>query len=405
MSGRTPYWWVVMGIAVGSLASQGVWGMGGGPMERGMGLLQEKRYSEALTLVIQALEQNPGNEQLRRMVDQVTHAMLEEDRTANWEQVRQTAVQQAWRSLGQLSPTDAQRLFAKAKAHERFQEWILAWLTYRDLMARHPTPPDFVLAKERQVKVFERVARLSDAPDAVSAGYRQGLMAYSQNDPGAALMVWEGHLAQMGPYRGELLQVIQRVKTEWEPRQRAVQMAKLEKQAKAAEAQGQWAQAKEAWTQVLVLQPEHGEAKTALARADRKLTAMTWFQTAQHHVRAGDLKEAVQATLQAFRHDPEDPAIQGLMDHIELQLARQIITPLATTPRRSSPRRPVVKESPPPDGVQAGTLYNLGLIQYTRGNVEAAMGHWRKALFYDPGHLKARQALARAIAETKTMNR
>ncbi|MBI3293071.1 MAG: tetratricopeptide repeat protein [Elusimicrobia bacterium] len=390
------------------------------PIEQGKALFQAKRYGEALTVLIHALERDPGNVALLKAIGQVTAVVAEEEQSLARPNVRREVVKEAWHALGRSSPEEAEQILRQARSHEQAKQWILAWMAYQELVVQRAPTPFVTLAQKRQAEILRWLQRKTTRGQKAAPLYFQGLLDYSKEAFAEAITAWQTVVTQTPDQHKELTTVIERARIEWEPKRRAAELKELTAKAQAAEQVKQYPEARATWAAVLVLVPSHPEAKNALARLERKVIAQEWAQTANRHLERGNLREAVQAALSAFRNFPEDKDIQSLLERIELQLSRQALAGYADSPlrplKKTSPRtgmspsalHPTPAASGPLNGgeraidsQQAATYYNLGLIQYVQGNVKEAITHWRKALVYDPFHTKAKQALDRALAEAK----
>lgn len=393
------------------------------PVEEGRTLFEARRYGDALAVLIRALERTPGDSELLNAIQEVTQGLAESERAPAQQRLRQEAVETAWHALGRLAPREADELLRQAWRHEQTGRWLLAWMTYQELATKKAPDSFLETAQKRQTQILRWLQAKGKKGKRFPPLYVQGLVAYSKEAFAEAIAAWQGLAEQATQRKAEVILATERARVEWEPRRRAEALAALTAKAKTEEKHKRFVEAKAAWTAILALAPGQAEAKDALVRLERKVAALEWTQTAKRHLQEGNLREAVQAALQAFRNDPQEEGIQGLMERVELQLARQALAVYEMVgPKRPRSRPPAVHGVPatsaapgvlPPaagngegrrvgvDSQQAATYYNLGLIQYVQGNVKEAITHWRKALVYDPFHTKAKQALDRALAEAR----
>ncbi|MBI4057040.1 MAG: hypothetical protein HY399_05770 [Elusimicrobia bacterium] len=147
----------------------------------------------------------------------------------------------------------------------------------------------------------------------------------------------------------------------------------------------------QAWEEVLRLDPNYSGAvdsieklKSRLLEQKRRASLEMTLTEVLSLYHENKLLEAAEKALDVIREDPFNPHAQELLAQIGNYLKER-------------------KES---TGIQerAQQVYLEGLIEFSQGNPLEARRLWKKALRYDPNHLKSRKAIERVGMELQPLS-
>ncbi len=230
----------------------------------------------------------------------------------------------------------------------------------------------------------------------------QGYLAYYKKDWDRAADLWEKALkedpqdAQVRNDLASLKALIQRKKDE-------ADLQDLLNQAETYFETGLYAQAADAWEEVLKRDPRYPGAveslaacRTARDKAEQRKRLKSMMESASAENRSGRALQAADICLEALQIDPTYSPARALLKLVGKKLSSMEGSAGAPPVPGAAGEAAVPAAGDP---AKAEPFYKQGLLLYSEGDVAGAVKSWRAALAQDPSFKKAREALRQGEAE------
>lgn len=228
----------------------------------------------------------------------------------------------------------------------------------------------------------------------------QGYLAYYKQDWERAAELWAKALRE-DPADTQVRNDLSSLQTLLQRKKARAELQDFLNQADTYFETGLYAEAAEAWSEVLKRDPRYPGAVESLTacrvardKAERQRRLKEMMREASVENRAGRPMRAAEICLEALQIDPTYTPARAL-----LKLAGAKISS-SPAERPAAPASPAaVPESSGGDPAKAEPLYKRGLLLYSDGDVQAAVKLWREAVALDPAMKKAREALRQGESE------
>jgi tetratricopeptide (TPR) repeat protein len=339
----------------------------------------DEHYEQSVHLFERALEQDPRNDMARLGL--------------------RSARQKYGATIQRLRAQERPAL-ESARAFRGRKQWVQAADRLKRILAR---VPDYPQAEAELVKVRRAVERLQRKakPDGADHTYLQGALAYLGGDWIGAIHRWEQVYA-FDPDRVSVANDLDRARRHLQDQQRMERMALNRQAAWDHMKQARYAEAIQAWGEILKLDAGNREAQEGILQSQRALSQAAARRQAERS-RAADARRR-------FRAAPIDEAGPEKSDWAkatEFLAQKHYADALDYLDRhlRDHPNdekaKTAVREAQKEQAVLAERHYQRGLELYSQGRPEEAMQDWQYTLEVDPYYYKARMALIKALAAQK----
>lgn len=378
-------------------------------LAQGREAFREKKWPEALGHFIQAVGEDPTSEgahaYMRLALRELRLQQAHLQRTERME-LLEAASQQA--SLSEHQAQQLQDAFIATRSAEqrrRQEGWQIACEEARLEMRGGRTLRAFyralrVLSEEPSHDEARRlVGELQSVthdqlrrPGAVTMEERyalSGFDAYSDADYSKALLDWEKAARVSGRTLPEVEPFRQVALLEVEQGQQRLRLKALFAKATDLFTRRKYFESLALFRQLAVLDPEYPQLAHALAQAEAAAEReRTGRQSEERKTRIGDLFKQAVFELERNRYPEAQIHLQALLelDPTHPQALSYMGLVQAELRRRHDPKA-------------AQHHYEVGLVAYASGKLEEAVREWRATLKLDPGHEKARNALAKTQKE------
>jgi tetratricopeptide (TPR) repeat protein len=243
----------------------------------------------------------------------------------------------------------------------------------------------------------------------------QGYLAYYQNDWKEALEKWEAALKE-DPRDKQLLSDVSSLKELTRRRQAERELKDLVRQAETYQQTGLYAEAVDAWQQVLKMDAKTSGAmeglsvsRVALEKSRLQKTLEVMMEKGVALYKEGQYLKAAEVWLEALQLDPTYQKARAWLKLASGKLDQEATPspPAAKGPALQPllPRPPAQALGTPAralteaDARKAEDLYKQGLLLYANENLAGAVDIWKKSLKLNPDLTKAQEALRHAQAE------
>lgn len=353
------------------------------------------QLSFAMEECLNILSMEPQNTEARLLLRKAARelSLEQEGLRHTTEQVRKQWVEEAWQSLGYITPAEAELQLSKALGHAEQEEWLWAWTLLSQLLERKPPESIANNVGKHLSQLEDKLNGWSREDDKLQRLYAKGFLSYREAKFDEAVQIWQNY-SKIYPGSPEIQDFIQKAEELFQTQAQRQHIQELIKKAEEHVNAGNFPDALALFENVLQIDPGHVKAKNEVKWLKNKIESNKLTALAQTRFEKGRFFDATHNCLKALRLDPENKLAEILWDKIQKTLLQTSRAAHPSLEKESGLKRITEK-----DRESAARHYNQGLIYYTQGELEKALKEWKIALRKDPTHTWSQEATRRVRAE------